>query len=337
VPNWNWAKTAVIARNWNLLDPVRSYCELHGIPVQSAAEERGSFWRFRETQALVDELRGSDRKLLDAGVVRLWLKTRPSGPHWDALRGAVEEYGLETGEQELPVGHFFEWLAEWCRDVRIKQTGLLLLSAHRAKGLEFDHVAVLDGNWSGSSGREDPDAPRRLYYVAMTRARLSVLLARMTGRNRLLDELPSHPSLLNRSSNAPDEIPAELHRRHMRLPLANVDLSFAGRYANGHAVHRALQRLSVGDSLELYERDGRWELLDTKGQAVCRLAKAFSPPQDMRCVEAKIAAVAVRFDEDSEPEYREYLRCSRWEVVVPELVFEPAALTQHETLTANLR
>jgi ATP-dependent DNA helicase RecQ len=325
VPNWNWAKTAVIARNWNLLDPVRSYCELHGIPVQSAAEERGSFWRFRETQALVDALRGSDRKLLDAGILRRWLKTRPAGPHWDALRGAVEEYGLETGEQELPVGHFFEWLAEWCRDVRIKQTGLLLLSAHRAKGLEFDHVAVLDGNWNGSSGREDPDAPRRLYYVAMTRARQSLLLARMTGRNRLLDELPSHPSLLNRSSSAPEEIPVEMYRRHMRLSLSEVDLSFAGRYGTGHAVHQAHQRLSVGDPLELCERDGRWELLDTKGQPVCRLAKAFSPPQDMRCVDAKVAAVAVRFEEDSEPEYREYLRCSRWEVVVPELVFEPFA------------
>jgi ATP-dependent DNA helicase RecQ len=302
---------------------VRSYCELHGIPVQSAAEERGSFWRFRETQALVDALRGSERKLLDAGVLRDWLKTRPTGQHWDALRGAVEEYALETGEQELPVGHFFEWLAEWCRDVRIRQTGLLLLSAHRAKGLEFDHVAVLDGNWNGSSGREDPDAPRRLYYVAMTRARQSLMLARMAGRSRLLDELPSHPSLINRISGAPEEIPVEMYRRHMRLSLANVDLSFAGRYGNGHAVHRALQRLSVGDALELCEREGKWELVDANTRPVCRLAKAFSPPQGMRCVDAKVAAVAVRFEEDSEPEYREHLRCAKWEVILPELVFEP--------------
>jgi ATP-dependent DNA helicase RecQ len=147
----------------------------------------------------------------------------------------------------------------------------------------------------------------------------------MTGRNRLLDELPSHPSLLHRSSSAPEEIPTEMYRRHMRLSLADVDLSFAGRYGNGHAVHRALQRTSVGDSLELCERAGKWELIETHGHPVCRLAKAYSPPQGMRCVNAKVAAASVRFDEDSDPEFREYLRCSRWEVILPELVFEPVA------------
>ena len=45
------------------------------------------------------------------------------------------------------------------RDVRRRQHGLMLLTAHRAKGLEFDHVAVLDGGWEGRSAKEDPDAP----------------------------------------------------------------------------------------------------------------------------------------------------------------------------------
>ena len=54
--------------------------------------------------------------------------------------------------EELPAAAFREWLAEWARDNRRRQRGLLLTSAHRAKGLEFDHVVVLDGNW-GASGR----------------------------------------------------------------------------------------------------------------------------------------------------------------------------------------
>jgi len=44
----------------------------------------------------------------------------------------------------------------------------MLLTAHRAKGLEFNHVAVLDGGWDRVGQDEDRDAPRRLYYVAMT-------------------------------------------------------------------------------------------------------------------------------------------------------------------------
>ena len=39
------------------------------------------------------------------------------------------------------------WLREWSRDLRREQRGLLLTSAHRAKGLEFDHVVILDGGW----------------------------------------------------------------------------------------------------------------------------------------------------------------------------------------------
>ena len=50
--NWDWAKTAVIAREWQFLEPVRAYCELHDIPAQMADEEPPQFWRLRETQAL---------------------------------------------------------------------------------------------------------------------------------------------------------------------------------------------------------------------------------------------------------------------------------------------
>ena len=58
------------------------------------------------------------------------------------------------------------------------------MTAHRAKGLEFDHVAVLDGGWDKINKGEDSDAPRRLYYVAMTRARQTLALVRFQGARR---------------------------------------------------------------------------------------------------------------------------------------------------------
>ncbi|MEQ9563371.1 MAG: RecQ family ATP-dependent DNA helicase, partial [Woeseiaceae bacterium] len=186
--NWSWSRTAVIARNWAMLDPVRSYCELHEIPVQSAAEEKGTAWRLRETQALVSYLREGGRKLIDANSITAWLDQKPGGSNWFLLWEAMKEYALETGESEQPVDHCIEWLAEWARDTRSKQTGLLLLSAHRAKGLQFDNVAILDGSWH-SKRNEDPDAQRRLYYVAMTRAKRTLVLAQME-RNPLLASLP---------------------------------------------------------------------------------------------------------------------------------------------------
>ena len=52
--------------------------------------------------------------------------------------------GYRHKGRETPVNNFIEWLAEWGRDVRRQQRGLLLVTAHSAKGLEFDHVVVLD-------------------------------------------------------------------------------------------------------------------------------------------------------------------------------------------------
>ena len=57
-PNWNWASCAVIAREWNYLDPVRSLCELDDIPVQMANEEFSGVWHLRETRCLRDWVRG---------------------------------------------------------------------------------------------------------------------------------------------------------------------------------------------------------------------------------------------------------------------------------------
>ena len=153
-------------------------------------EESPGFWRLRETRALRDWLRG--RKTVNAAELREWLagsgprppspvsgpRASPPNPWIELLGEAVEEHALESGGTDTPVGHFIEWLAEWGRDVRRRQRGLLLLTAHRAKGLEFDHVVVLDGGWESTGKGEDADAPRRLYYVAMTRARRTLTLMR---------------------------------------------------------------------------------------------------------------------------------------------------------------
>jgi ATP-dependent DNA helicase RecQ len=211
--------------------------------------------------------------------------------------------------------------------VEFQPFGLLLLSAHRAKGLEFDHVAVLDGGWERIDRKEDRAAPRRLYYVAMTRARHTLTLARFEAGHPLLDSLPETACLLRREAPSLPPAPAELTRRYQRLKLKDVDLSFAGRRDASNPLHAAIAALSPGDKLRLRpvaagEEMGR-AIDDLHGRAVVKLAKAYRPPPGMRCIEARVAAVIVWRSEDSEPEYREGLRCESWEVVVPELVFEP--------------
>ncbi len=177
--------------------------------------------------------------------------------------------------------------------------------------------------WDRVGRNEDPDAPRRLYYVAMTRARKSLTLARFDERHSLLDALPETPDILHRAPVRLPQPTPDLARRYQRLALRDVDLGFAGRHALTSSVHEAIAALSAGDPLRLRPALKRWELADTRGRTVGRLARAYAPPASMRCITAQVAAIIIRQREDTEPEYRDSVRCERWEVVMPELVFEP--------------
>ena len=193
------------------------------------------------------------------------------------------------------------------------------MSGHRAKGLEFDHVAVLDGGWERVRIGEDRDAPRRLYYVAMTRARLTLTLARFEGRNRLLDGLGDRPSVLVRDAFEPHPGSPALHDRHVRCTLKDVDLSFAGRCNPWNPVHEAIGGLAPGDPLDMQENR---ELQDGKGRLVGRLARHFQAPGGMRCRSAAVMAVVNWNRSSSNPDYLDRIRCETWETVIPEFVFE---------------
>ena len=89
-------------------------------------------------------------------------------------------------------------------------------------------------------------------------------------------------------------------------------------------LHRSISALSPGDPLGTRVVNGRWELLDLSGTVVGQLAKKFEPPSGMRCGSATVFAIVTWNRDASDPRYRDGIKCDEWEVVVPELVFEPA-------------
>ncbi len=323
--DWDWSKCAVIAREWSYLDPVRSLCELEGIPAQMANEDFSGFWHLRETRTLVNWLSGRDTQLTSAAELNEWVDTQPYNPWIETLQEATADYALETSGAETTTDAFIEWLAEWGREARRKQRGLLLATAHRGKGLEFDHAVVLDGGWNRVGRGEDADAPRRLYYVAMTRARHTLALTRLLGPHPIQDALVgSRPELHRRQPLDLPPAPPDLARLYHSLSLRDVFLSFAGYLSPDHPAHRAIAALAPGDPVEIRVRANRWEILDGNGTLVGRLAGNFEPPAGMRCRSAEVLAIAEWSRDKSEPEYQANLRCDTWEIVIPELVFEPS-------------
>ncbi len=150
--------------------------------------------------------------------------------------------------------------------------------------------------------------------------------AYLGGLHSLPYALPNNGSVLYRTSSGlqPETLELELARQYRRPSLREVNLGFAGRRHVNHPVHRAIAALSPGDQLETrIAKTGSWELLDRSGTVVGRLAQAFEPPPGTRCRSATVFAVVAWSREASEPQYRDHTKCDAWEVVVPELVFEP--------------
>ena len=282
-----------------------------------------SLWHLRETQALRHTIQQHGTALVRCGDLRLWLDSQQSSPWSEVLSQAIEELAIETGGTEMPAVSVIEWLAEWCRDIRRRQRGLLLLTAHRAKGLEFDHVAVLDGGWDRRSLDEDVDAPRRLYYVAMTRAKQTLTLSCMGGAHPFHAPLRGLDSALWRPPARLPPPTAELSRSYRSCTLRDVYLSYAGLKPAEDRIHRSIAALSPGDPLQIRQRNERWEILDRRGLIVGVLAGSFEVPKGMHCVESSVSAIATWGKIQSDPQYTSELKCDQWEVVIPDLVFEP--------------
>lgn len=314
-------RTAVIARQWKYLEPLRAACASLGLPVSMADEEAPPLWRLRETQALL-AFAEAHGQLIRAGILQAWFAGRCVDGWSACLQEAIDAFAEDTQGAEVSLAYFRDWLAEWGRASRRRQTGLLLLSAHRAKGLEFDHVFVLDGEWQKQGG-EDADAARRLYYVAMTRARRTLTLARLEAGNPFLDHLPVSAALLRRPPTQWLPSPPGLQQRIVLPSLREIDLGFAGRKNPAAPLHRHLAALQVGAALHLEKDERGYRLLTPEGHEVGRLARNFAPPDGLRCIAARVRAIVNWRRRDGGPEYAERCRCEQWEVVLPELVFAP--------------
>ncbi len=342
-PDWRWNRCAIVARHWSDLESVRSACELHGIPTQNAREDAASFWRARGTQEFLGALRSSGAATVTKRTLERHRDECSEDPWGELLAQALDELLLEeSAATRLPVTFVQNWLGEWSREVRRKQQGLLLTSAHRAKGLEFDHVAILDGRWQAPSRGEDPEAPRRLYYVAMTRARETLTLLRVDNTDsshpldnpldaascerveNLLQPLLDAPSVIRRNAPGCDTTDRRLYERISLCGMQDVVLSFAGWRSPRSQTHRAIAQLEPGDPLSLVHSNGYWELRDSAEQPVGRMARKWTPRQDMKIISASVHGIFRRWATDgSDKDFRARLHADTWEVVVPKIVSRP--------------
>lgn len=331
-----WGRFAVIARHWEALEPLAALCRQSDIPVRILRDDYLiALHSSREGHALLTLLeraaqsKRKKRQLLRWGALSRWFRRRYrttigeliAHPYRAALAQFIQDMESAVPGSPHVVSDVIEALYEFGSGIQSTHhdhvhAPLLLLTAHRAKGLEFDHVLILDGGGWQQAG----DDERRLYYVAMTRARQTLTLSTRLGRQ--------HPFVRDCEAMCLKTRPqpqSETRPPNERSWIAGPDqvyLSWPGHFAPHKSIHRAIADLDYGQPLTLRRRqDGHhgWELLDNNATVVARMAKAFKPPPG-QIIAVKVAAIMVRSKKQGDAGS---VKAECWEAVLPEIYYAP--------------
>ena len=271
-------RCAVLAREWRDLDMVRCFAEQMGVEVQVCWGRQGKLpglSHIEENATLLDHLRSLGNATCTAGdLLEVLAQIVPAQTVWrDNLRRLLDDWSEETGNTPQPVAavldYLYESLAEQGRSQHLGQ-GLLLATAHGAKGLEFDHVFILGDNWQVPPPQLEEE--RRLYYVAMTRARETLHLLHMeSAPNPHIASLHGESVLRRRPDLAPATI-ASPQTYHL-LGMEDLYLDFAGRKTEHHPTRQALRALHAGSRVGIKRHGEQVELVNEQGVVLARLSK----------------------------------------------------------------
>ncbi|MGB4227708.1 MAG: RecQ family ATP-dependent DNA helicase [Candidatus Dechloromonas phosphoritropha] len=329
-PGADWSDFAILARNRATLDPIRAWCHRENVAYRLADRDNGGrpkFHQTRECHWLLDLLKNKRGRCLHPAALLRWFDQHfgsltQDNPHLAQLGIFCEELEAVWGDLRVPASLIVDELYDFSADIARSEKGRLNLSTvHAAKGREFRHVLILDGgNWMKSTADE-----RRLYYVGMTRAQETLTLCQGVRRGNPFSPGLDGPGITRCPLPSPLPDLRGLERKYRTLGLADVDLSFAGRKPVNDPLQARLDRIVIGQPLELVPFEQGWGLrVPGETLVLGRLAGKCSLPTTGK-IEASVETVVRRHRDQSRPEFASRLKCEHWHVLVPTLTWCEAA------------
>lgn len=317
------SEIAVLCRTHAPLERMRAICEVEELSCEltgpEAAKGQISLMRTREGWALAQVLRRRQLRMIRVDVLRRFLSwqrhAQPGNAALQDLLDILEDIASTLQAKIVPAAEvlelFYEAAGEMRRDGR--DSAVKLMTAHAAKGLEFDHVIVMDcTDW-----RWDQEDERRLLYVAMTRARQTLTLMRAEGgRNPYLVDLGTVRGVHDQLAGLRPQHRFDLERRYLTLGPASMDIGFAGREPPAAPIHRAVADLRSGDPVVIKGR----VVHSREGQVVGRLA-ASADEIPLQGATASVMTVMVRTLTQTPEEYRASVKVPQWETPLLEVTF----------------
>lgn len=266
--------------------------------------------RVREVATLLDWLRspGDPDERIGAGALLEKIRDLAEGPWRDSLQDWLEPFARRSLTSSQWQYELMSW-AQLERRARVLGKGVHLGTMHSAKGLEFDHVMLLDDGTLADTPEE-----RRLLYVALTRVRRSIQIFSSRRPSPAFAAL-RHPALEIREEPliVADAGPSADHE-YGYVGLDAIWLDWLGRQGATHPGYRALQQAEYGDPFEV-RPDG--SIVDAAERKVAVLSNAgreiWLPRVERQLKLRLIAAVHERAAAPSRgAEYAEKLRVDEW-------------------------
>ncbi|MDD1606924.1 MAG: RecQ family ATP-dependent DNA helicase, partial [Methylococcaceae bacterium] len=313
----DWTQCAVLAKKWQPLNAVRELLEQHAIPVSIALPKNKKIRlnRVREIAKILAAVKQQPpRSASDwlAYVAENYAE-QPNNPWVSVLQNSLKLWQQETNDIEMPanmtVEFIYEILHELQSDCRLGQ-GVFLSTMHSAKGMEFAHVIILDGDWS----KDEREEQRRLLYVAMTRAKETLcLLHGENVRHSFLHEINGDCVVERLATNTAIRT-TPLH--YALLGLEDLYLDYAARFVTDDPIHHALATLQTGDFLTIKNHQDKLVLCHSDIIVAQLSTKASSEWRDKlpRIQTVKIIALLQRTIDDSDEKYRARCKTDQWEL-----------------------
>ena len=361
-PTPDWQQFAILGRTHDELVAVRALLEPAGVPIRRALPDGlPPLRRIREFARLLCKLKDAGASDVPIPQLREELEqVCGARSFWTAmadrmLAGLEEELGAASCGAVDVLEALHRGLADHYRS-HIVGDGVLVSTVHAAKGLEFGHVLVLGGGWNHRPGESvatsqgdrssvspgsvatagddgsvamagdyGSDEERRLYYVAMTRARKTLTLI-----DRQDDPLPYAREVagthvrLRRVDVVRDAPRQSADIAYTMLGMRDLYLDFAGRKRKDHRIHRSLKHLKTGDAVQLQSfGNGSVLVLDSRRTVVARLANSaadgWAQSRLQQVDEVRVVGIVLRTRDDCAPEFQDGIVVPDWELPLLEV------------------
>ncbi len=321
---------AVLARTKAPLNAARLVLEDADYPLKMTIDKGLPLHRVREINVALEWLKLNEKQNLHASDLHNRLRQirgdKGVNIWWQLIDSFLQGYLEETSDSILPVSwaidRFYEFLVEQRREKMMGQ-GIFLSTVHSAKGMEFPHVFVLDGDWQREMGKMQREEERRVMYVAMTRAEQTLHLFKIPGReNPFLKEIRGDFVIPLTDRLGEDRCDRRQCQYEM-LGLNEIYLDYAGSYSDGHSIHRYLDAIESGHRVAFCHTNGKIDILDGGGRCLARLSKEGADKWLGRLdqvSELRVVAMIQRNQDDPDMGFHKRIKASRWELPVLEAV-----------------